>query len=56
MDSITDSMAMSLSKPQEIVKDRKPGVPQSMGSQRVRYNLAIELVLKALKVLNTESP
>ena len=36
LDGITDSMDMSLSKPWEIVKDRgKPGVLQSMGSQRV---------------------
>ena len=27
LDSITDSMCMSLSKPLEIVKDREPGVP-----------------------------
>ena len=26
----------------EIVKDRKPGVLQSMGSQRVRFNFSIE--------------
>ena len=35
LDSITDSMDMNLSKVQEVVKDRKPGVLQSMGSQRV---------------------
>ena len=33
---ITDSMDMSLSKLRELVMDRKPGVLQSMGSQRVR--------------------
>ena len=32
-DGITDSMDMNLSELQEIVKDRKPGVLQSMGSQ-----------------------
>ena len=30
---ITDSMDMNLSKLQEIAKDKKPGVLQSMGSQ-----------------------
>ena len=39
IDSITDSMDMNLSKLQEIAKDRKPSVLQSMGSQRVRHNL-----------------
>ena len=34
-DGITDLMEMSLRKLQEIVKDRKPGVLQSVGSQRV---------------------
>ena len=33
LDSITDSTDMNLSKLQEMVKDRKPGVLQSMGSQ-----------------------
>ena len=37
LDSITDSMDMSLSKLGEMVKDRKPGVLQSMGSWRVSY-------------------
>ena len=38
LDSMTDSMDMNLSKVQEVVKDRKPGVLQSMGLQRVRHN------------------
>ena len=35
-------MDMSLSKLWEILKDREPGVLQSMGSQRVGHNLATE--------------
>ena len=42
LDGITDSMDMSLSKLQEIVKARKPGILQSMGSQRVGHDLAAE--------------
>ena len=37
-DGITDSIDMSLSKLQNLVMDMKPGVLQSMGSQRVGYN------------------
>ena len=37
-DGITNSMDMSLSKIQEIVKDRKPGVLQFIWSQKVRHN------------------
>ena len=42
LDGITDSVDMSLSKFWEIVKDREAGVLQSMGSQRVRHDLATE--------------
>ena len=35
VDDISNSMDMSLSKLQEMVKDRELGVLQSMGSQRV---------------------
>ena len=35
MDGITDSMDRSLSKLWDRVQDRKPGMRQSMGSQRV---------------------
>ena len=38
LDSITDSMDMNLSKPRELVMEGKPGVLQSMGSQRVGHN------------------
>ena len=42
LDGITDSMDMSLSKLWEMVKDREPGVLQSMGLQRVRHDLVPE--------------
>ena len=38
LDGITDSMDMSLSKLRESVVDRRPGVLQSMGSQRVGHD------------------
>ena len=42
LDSITSSMDMNLSKLQKTMKDRESGVLQSMGSLRVRHNLATE--------------
>ena len=42
LDSITDSMDMNLSKLWEIVKNREPGMLQSLGAQRVGHNLATE--------------
>ena len=42
LDGITDSMNVSLSKLQEMEKDWKPGVLQSMGSQRVRHDRVTE--------------
>ena len=38
LDGITDSMDMSSSKLRKLVMDRKTGMLQSMGSQRVRHN------------------
>ena len=35
LDGITDAKDMSLNRLQELVMDRRPGVLQSMGSQRV---------------------
>ena len=37
LDGITDLMDMNLSKLQELVMNRKSGVQQSMGSQRVGH-------------------
>ena len=42
LDSITDSTDMNLSKFLETVKNREASRVQSMGSQRVRHNLATE--------------
>ena len=41
-DGITDSMHMSLSELRELVMDRKPGILQSMGFQRVGHDLMTE--------------
>ena len=38
LDGIIDSVDINLSKPQELVIDREPGVLQSMGSQRIGHD------------------
>ena len=43
LDGITDLMDMRLGKLQELVMDRRPGVLQSMGSQRVGQDWSTEL-------------
>ena len=42
LDGIINSMDMSLSRLQEMVRTGKPGMLQSIGSQRVRHDLVTE--------------
>ena len=42
LEGITNSKDMSLSELQEIVRKGKPGMLQSMESQRVRHDLVTE--------------
>ena len=49
LDVITDSMDMSLSKLQELVRTGKPGPVQSMGLQRVGHDWATELTYSSMQ-------
>ena len=42
VDSITYAMNMNLGKLREMVRDRRPGVLLSVGSQRVRHDWVTE--------------
>ena len=43
---------MSLSKLQEMVKDRKPAMLQSMGLQRAGHDLVTEHLFRCWKILS----
>ena len=49
LDSIIDSMDMSLSQLQEIVEDREACMLQSMGSQRIGHDFMTEQLQYYLK-------
>ena len=42
LDGIADAMNMNLGKLREMVRDRRPGVLQSIGSQRVEHDWVTE--------------
>ena len=42
LDDITDSMDVNLGQLQEMMRDREPGMLQSIGSQRVRHDRVTE--------------
>jgi len=49
LDGITSSMYMNLGQLQEMVRDRKPGMLQSIGLQRVGHNLVTKQQQQKLK-------
>ena len=51
LDDITDSMDMSLSKVQEIVKDMKAWYAAVHGSQRLSHNLVTEQQCKGAAII-----
>ena len=56
LDGITNSMDMSLSKLQELVMDRNPGVLQSMESKRVGHDWVTELNCPLSRFQASHSP
>ena len=54
LDGITNLMDMNLGKFQELGGTGKPGVLQSMGSQRIGHDLATEQPQQLLKALRTQ--
>ena len=56
LDGTTDSVDVSLSKLWETVKDRKPAVLQSVGSQRVRHDSATKYQQQSMRILVATHP
>ena len=54
LDDITDSVHVNLSKLREIVKDGRPGMLQSVGSQRVRHDRATEQQVSTILISERE--
>ena len=54
LDDITDSMDMNSGKLQEMVRDGKPGMLQSMGSQKVGHNMVNEQQFEAMGCLSIQ--